>query len=427
MSEEIEDAAIAFLLRLDPATQREVLRRYEEVLQEELDTSSARLRRIAVALHQTTRTLGHPPSVREYKRLRDERPERGWPDQRSITRWLGVRSWNDALVRMGLTSVLDGDEIEGSIGPAYSIGEVIEAVRACAADLGRPPTITDYLAWQRRPDVRERPGRRPASTWVFNRIFGGFPPARVAAGLVEGDVTAAHPSDLLLRTANYRLSTEQIIQDIRDVAARTADKVTATVYDRERRFVYIETKALGKPRALAGVGSIYRHFGTWTAAVEAAGVTRPTTDRGRPPAFTDDALLEAVRNAASVTSDDLTISAYEQWRENERDGNSEAPPTYTTIHRRFGGFPQAMKAAGLRPSRRRRRSTLWTEDQLAEAVQQAVRAWSGTCLTVSRYSEWRTRRLASSPNRHVPSVTSIVRHFGSWLRAIEVALDGDDR
>lgn len=47
MSDEVEDAAIAFLLRLDPATQRELLRRYEEVVQAELDTDSARLRRIA--------------------------------------------------------------------------------------------------------------------------------------------------------------------------------------------------------------------------------------------------------------------------------------------------------------------------------------------------------------------------------------------
>src|SRR5438045_8881987 len=102
MSDEAENAAIAFLMRLDPASQREVLRRYEELLQVELDTDGARLRRIAVALHQTSRELGRSPSVREYKRLRQKQPERGWPDPRSITRWLGDRSWNDALVRKRL-------------------------------------------------------------------------------------------------------------------------------------------------------------------------------------------------------------------------------------------------------------------------------------------------------------------------------------
>ncbi|MDP9226615.1 MAG: hypothetical protein M3P18_22800, partial [Actinomycetota bacterium] len=195
MSGEAVDAALAFLLRLDPATQREVLERYEETFQTELNTTASRLRRIAEAFHEAKRTLGRAPSVREYKAMRREHPDRGWPDPRSVTRWLGVRSWNDALVRMRLEPVLDGDVIEGATGPTYSIDEVVQAVRDCAQDLGRPPTLTEYLGWQRRPDVRDRPGRRPASTWTFNRIFGGFGPTRVAAGLTEGAPTAAHPSD----------------------------------------------------------------------------------------------------------------------------------------------------------------------------------------------------------------------------------------
>src|SRR4051812_4204765 len=103
MSREAEDAAIAFLLRLDPATQREVLARYEEALEAEPDTMSRRLRRVALALHEARRAVGgRSPSLREYRTMRLEHPEWGWPDPRSITRWLGVRSWNDALVRMRL-------------------------------------------------------------------------------------------------------------------------------------------------------------------------------------------------------------------------------------------------------------------------------------------------------------------------------------
>ncbi|MGZ4402847.1 MAG: hypothetical protein ACXVRI_08365, partial [Gaiellaceae bacterium] len=80
MTEEGADAAMAFVLRLDPATQREVLRRYEEAFQVELETTPRRLRRIAVALHQASRTLGRSPSLREYKGLREKHPESGWPD-----------------------------------------------------------------------------------------------------------------------------------------------------------------------------------------------------------------------------------------------------------------------------------------------------------------------------------------------------------
>src|SRR5207244_13405010 len=132
-----------------------------------------RVRRIGVAFQEAKRSLGKSPSVREYKALRRAHPERGWPDPRSVTRWLGVRTWNEALVRMRLEPVAEGDVVESGIGPSYHADEVVQALRDCAEDLGRAPTITDYLAWQRRPDVRDRPGRRPSSTWVFNRIFGG--------------------------------------------------------------------------------------------------------------------------------------------------------------------------------------------------------------------------------------------------------------
>jgi hypothetical protein len=348
---EAENAAIAFLLQLDPATQREVLERFEEALEVETDNESRRRRRVTQALHEAKRTLGKSPSVREYKALRRAHPERGWPDPRSITRWLGVRSWNDALVRMRLEAVVTGDVIEGAIGPMYSVDEGIQAVRDCAEDLGRPPTITDYLAWQRRPDVRDRPGRRPASTWVFNRIFGGFAAARVAAGLVEGEPTAAHPSDLLLRTSNYRLGDDQIAEDIRFAASRIAGPLTATAYDRERRLVYLETRAAGHPRALAGVGTIYRHFRTWTAGLEAAGIdtqahTTIATRARRTRRFSNEGILRALSEAYDAVDGRLTLEGFTAWREQEsqRDSTKRAAlPSYITIRRRFGGWAKAVE------------------------------------------------------------------------------------
>lgn len=69
MPGEAGKAAIAFLLRRDPPTQIELLRRYEEAQQTEFNTTPRRLRRVALALHEATRTLGRSPSLREYKRL----------------------------------------------------------------------------------------------------------------------------------------------------------------------------------------------------------------------------------------------------------------------------------------------------------------------------------------------------------------------
>jgi len=437
MAEEAENAAVAFLLRLDPATQCKVIDRYEEALQVELDTDGRRLRRVAVAFHQTRRTLGRSPSIREYKRLRHEHPERGWPDPRSITRWLGVRSWNDALVRMRLEPVLEGDVIEGAIGPTYSIDEVIQAVRQCAEDLGRAPTITEYLGWQRRPDVRHRPGRRPASTWVFNRIFGGFPPARVAAGLVEGEATSAHPSELVLRTANYRLSSEQILADLREVAARANEPVTATVYDRERRLLYQETKAVGRPRALAGVGSIYRHFGSWPAALTEAGIAVAVRVRTDRPWLDDRQLLRALADAGAATTGRLTIQQYLAWRQRQLTDDARRRielPSYVTIYRRFGSWRAALRAAavdfegahnraaGHRVASVETLPVTERDKQLLRALTEAAADTPGA-LTVLRFLSWRERQIAAEPNRRaeLPGHSTIYRRFGSFPAALNAA------
>jgi hypothetical protein len=293
---------------------------------------------------------------------------------------------------------------------------VIQAVRDCAEDLGRPPTITDYLAWQRRPDVRDRPGRRPASTWTFNRIFGGFPPARVAAGLVEGEPTAAHPSDLILRTANYRLSRNQILSDMREVAQRVGVHVTATVYDRERRLIYQETKAQGRPRAIAGVGSIYRHFGNWRAALRDARLdTADPPPRG--PRWTNHQIVCALRNAYATAPPPLTESRYMDWRTHQ----AQPQPSYLTAWRRFGSFAAALHAAGI-DLESATHVGRFSNEQLLEAVQEAMAATTAS-LSTSRYEASREAHSDGDPalRRNLPTYTTILKRFGSWPDALRLA------
>lgn len=199
--------------------------------------------------------------------------------------------------------------------------------------------------------------------------------------------------------------------------------MTATLYDRERRLVYLETRTLGRPRALAGVGSIYRHFGSWTAAVKAAGIEQPGTppQRGRQERFCGEAILVAIREAGVSTDGQLTVNSYDRWRDAQRGTGRDSPPTLATIHRRFGGFVKALAAAGVRTSAGRRRASQWSESQLLDALRHAATATPSERLTVHRYEAWRNTQAALDANQHLPRVTAISRHFGSWFRAIECA------
>src|SRR5947208_3317811 len=104
MSDEMVEAALAFISRLDPAAQHSLHERFSEVLSIPLDerSGSRRVSRVARSLFEAKRELGESPSVPQYKELRRAHPDWEWPDPRSVTRWLGVRSWNEALVRIGL-------------------------------------------------------------------------------------------------------------------------------------------------------------------------------------------------------------------------------------------------------------------------------------------------------------------------------------
>jgi hypothetical protein len=129
----------------------------------------------------------------------------------------------------------------------------------------------------------------------------------------------------LLRSANYRITDDQFLDDIRYAARRTSGHLSVTVYDRERRLVYLESKAAGRPRALAGVSTIHRRFRTWSVALNAAGIDaarrEPAQTRRGSPRINDDQLLRALGDAYATTGARLTVDSYAAWREGYRHVN----------------------------------------------------------------------------------------------------------
>jgi hypothetical protein len=282
-------------------------------------------------------------------------PEQQWPPAATIRRWLGG-GWNDCLKRAYLDPVPDGDLVVAAIGPRFSDEEMKKALRDCAHDLGKIPTRSVYVAWAKRPDVIRRPGRRPQSHMVFNRL-GGFPDALAAAGL-DDDRTLDElglPRDVIgrKRLAAYRVTDEAIADAVREIAARCARVPRTTDYVRERELVHRESIEAGEPRHLPSYGSIIARYECWDAVLVAAGLLQADPlRRANGKKFEDDDIDNAVRRAGEAIGDAPDSSAYRSWHASLPEDERERTPTEATVRRRRDTWSKALAAVYGRDPRR---------------------------------------------------------------------------
>lgn len=342
---------------LDIAQKMALLERLaEETAQSFLTTSAgARETRAVVALCECRSLLGHSPSVGEYERERQLNPQYGWPPEATVRRWLGAGSWNKALERAGLNAIAGGDVIvRQRLGSAFSTDEAILALQLCAHDLGAVPTWHELYFWSNRPDVMAMPGRRPRSIQVYIRLFDSYPLALKAAGLC-GEGTAAVSSRGVFRTVG-RYAYEDFLNAICEVASRIGHPPARGEYRRERRQIEDESLAAGAPRTIPGEDVIARAFGgDWSAAIVAAGLADVATARlSRPPRYTDEELIETLREAREEIGD-LTSTGFKKWRvqtiaEAEAAGTPRYIPSFELIRQRFKTWNAALEAAFPSPS-----------------------------------------------------------------------------
>lgn len=225
--------------------------------------------RAIAALREAASMLGRSPAVSEYRKLRREH-DNGWPPDGSVRRWLGG-SWNEALDRAHLDAVPDEHELVAEGAHAYTEEEAIAAMKACRTELGKTPTFNAYIGWARRPDVRRRPGRRPKSQNVFERLFGGYREALVAAGMASEDGTGVPISTLQRSGKNYRWADEDLMRALEEVIAFMAiDRFPSCgEYTRAREQI-LERERAGNPfpRRIPSMNGFQRRFGGWRKTEE---------------------------------------------------------------------------------------------------------------------------------------------------------------
>ena len=145
-------------------------------------------------------------------------------------------SRNDCLQRALLDAVSDGDFASRPIGvnDRYDDDESFAALRGCGrATSATVPSLTEYLGWAHRPDVRERPGRRPLSYGPFER-FGGLRAALAAAGLLsEGEARSASNGRVL--PSRYRYHDEDITNALQTVTRLVGRSPRPREYQDQRR------------------------------------------------------------------------------------------------------------------------------------------------------------------------------------------------
>jgi Homing endonuclease associated repeat len=208
------------ILALKPSDQFEVLTHLQIRLAAgdvKADSHDLRVLGAQAALRRAAEVLGHSPSVEEYRSLRSEHKDAGFPSDGTIRRILGG-SWNDALASAHLQTVEGGDMVIASLGVAFTRDELIAGLRECAQELGMAPSVPQYLGWARRPEVRRRAnGRRARAIEAYNRVFGSWTKGLVAAGLIDGSDPEVLTRVADGRTRIYKITDDGIAAAIREI------------------------------------------------------------------------------------------------------------------------------------------------------------------------------------------------------------------
>jgi len=176
---------------------------------------------------------------------------------------------------------------------------------------------------------------------------------------------------------------------------------------------YLEYRAKSAP-SLPALTTLYRLFGSWPDALEAAEVG---SNQGRELSRTpDDELVAALKSAAkSLDVSVLSSHAYDDWRNQQPDPK---PPSSSVIRKWLGPWANAVSVAGLETTDRLtpRKPTMI---EIIEALRQAKSEVTGM-LTQQAYSKY-VAGLAPDDQEHYPEVIHILSTFPNWDAALRAA------
>lgn len=303
-----------------------------------------------------------------FERLRREHPHLGWPPEASVRRWLAGAdgdgmSWSVALGRAGLETLAQEEVLVARLGSPFTVDEVVAAVGEFVDEHQYLPGMRELFRWARRPDVRDRPGRRPQSQPVIDRLFpGGWEDViRAATGAADGEDLPLTYNQGAARPAGRSWSDEARVRALRQCAARYERSPRTTEYMAWRSELNATRAESGlPPLALPSYTSFNKRYGSWDAALVAAGLealggsatcSNPGRRGPKPgPRVPDEQLLDLLRAAFDAKGHPFTTQAYLDWVAEQKAADREAGrhrrySTYGTVITRFGRWARACELA----------------------------------------------------------------------------------
>ena len=176
----------------------------------------------------------------------------------------------------------------------------------------------------------------------------------------------------------------------------TRERIPEAIRERHRRGRSLAAGAVQR-EASGLLKAARRIYSTWARAVRAAGLPPPNEGRGRPPRWTREKVLEAIRGRHSGGRS-LSCGVV------HREGGG----LFRVSQRLFGSWSNALGAAGVPPPGRRGRPRKWTREEITRTIRKAARGHPRS---------WRTRLLRQTGGIYEAGVGV----FGSWQRALRAA------
>ena len=324
---------------------------------------------LCAELRRVAEELGEVPTVRQFD-------DHGAYSEVTLRKRFG--SWSDALEAAGL-------DASGSKRPVPE-EELLEELRELAADLGQPPT------------VQQMDEQGPRWSRVYARRFGSWNEALEAAGLASrssnGSMESVPRSELLAAL--------EALDDDLERRPRTTDM------DDHGAFAVRQ----------------YRDaFGSWTAALEAAGIDTDDISSRIPT----ETLVDAIRTVADACDAPPTTTQF----------NEQAAYSAATVRRRFGSWDEALEAAGLDPDTPRKSNRTGggekkisdaellgdirrLADENADADDPATDD-SGADAEATDETSFEAPTLQEYRDRGAYGAQTMYERFGSWNAAVEAA------